>query len=444
MGGIGIEVTLVILLVLANGAFAMAEMAVVSARKARLRQRAEEGSKGAETALALVEKPENFLSTVQIGITLIGTMAGAFGGATIAAKLAVWLNQFPAIQPHSESISIFIVVLIISYMSLIFGELVPKSIALGRAEAIASMVAPPMQFLSKLGAPFVRILTFSTQLVLKILPMRQTKEAPVTEEEIKVLIAQGTEYGTFKEAEQEMLEGVFRLGDRKTVDLMRPRKRVEWLDVEDSWLVNEKKVIESPYSRFPVAEGDMDRFLGIVHAKDMLATLSTGKARDLRSIVTKPLFIPESAPALETLEHFQSSGQQMAIVVDEHGAIQGIITLTDLIRAIVGDILVPGQDHQPHIARREDGSWLVDGSTPISELEEDLDIRNELNPSQGYSTVGGLVFANLHRIPSPGDHFILHGWRFEVLDMDGNRVDKVLVGKLSEESFPNPDNNDIY
>jgi len=439
MSGIGLEITLVILLVLANGAFAMAEMAVVSARKARLRQKAEEGSKGAEAALLLLENPENFLSTVQIGITLIGTLAGAFGGATIAGKLAIYLNQFPVIQPYSESVSIFIVVLIISYLSLILGELVPKSIALGSAESIASLVAPPMQFLAKIGSPLVRTLTLSTKLVLKILPIRQSEISPVTEEEIKVLIAQGTEAGTFEESEQEMLEGVFRLGDRKTVDLMKPRKKVEWLDVEDPWLDNEKKVIASPYSRFPVAEGDLDRFLGMVHAKDLLSALSSGKSRDLRAIARKPLFVPESAPAMETLEHFQESGEQMAMVVDEHGSIQGIITLTDLIEAVVGDLRIPGQDRNPKITIREDGSWLVDGSMSANELIEKLDIRDLVN--QGYTTVGGLVLAQLHRIPETGDHFHIGEWRFEVVDMDGNRVDKVLVEKLSEES---PPNNDVY
>lgn len=434
MGNIGLEVALIVLLVLANGLFSMAEMAVVSSRKARLHQREQEGSRGAAVALQLAENPNDFLSTVQIGITMIGTLAGAFGGATIAEKYAIYLQQFPQLAPYSESIAITVVVLFIGYLSLVLGELVPKTIALSNPEAIASAVAQPMRWLARLGSPAVRLLTVSTRIVMKILSIKKSDEAPVTEEEIKVLIAQGTAHGTFDEAEQEMVEGVFRLGDRRVVELMKPRKRVVWLDVEDDWTVNQEKVSKSIYSRFPVAEGDLDRLVGIVHVKDLFIAARDTQAVNLRSLARKPLFLPESTPALQVLEQFQNTGDQLAIVIDEHDAVEGIVTLTDLVQAVVGDLRAPGEDARPQIVQREDGSWLVDGAVSISDLLERLDVEELPGEEDGFTTTGGYVFANLGRIPSAGDHFIVDDWRFEVVDMDGNRVDKVLISALPDRA----------
>jgi putative hemolysin len=430
MDSIGLQISLILLLVLANGLFAMAEMAVVSARKARLRQRSEEGSRGASVALELASNPHDFLSTVQVGITLIGTLAGAFGGATIAEEVDVYLQQFPQIAAHSETISITVVVLIISYLSLILGELVPKNLALSNAEGIASALAPPMRWLSKAGSPAVRFLTFSTKVVMKILPVKPSAEAPVTEEEIKVLVAQGAAHGTFEEAEREMVEGVFRLGDRRVVELMQPRRQVAWLDIQDDWEANREKVKRSAHSRFPVVEGDLDRALGIVHIKDLFSVVDSGGLPDLRAIARKPIVVPESTPALDLLERFHRSGEQMALIVDEHGGTQGIATLTDLMNAVVGDLRESGEEARPRIVKREDGSWLVDGSLPISDFVEELQVREIPGEDEGFATVGGLVLAHLHRIPSPGDHFNAGGWRFEVVDMDRNRIDKVLVTKL--------------
>ncbi len=432
MNHIGLEIALIVLLVVANGVFAMAEMAVVSSRKARLKQRSEEGSAGAAIALELADNPHDFLSTVQIGITMIGTLAGAFGGATIAEKLAAYLGRFPQAAEYAESLSITVVVVAISYLSLILGELVPKSVALGNPEKIAGVLAPPMKWLSKLGSPAVRFLSFSTRIVLKILPVRPNKEAPITEEEIKMMIAQGAEHGTFEEAEQEMVEGVFRLGDRRAAELMTPRGNVEWLDVEDSWEANREVIAESAYSRFPVVDGDLDRVIGVVHVKELFLSLQSGEPPELRKLARPALFVPELMPALDILERFQTSGEQMAVVVDEHGGVEGVATLTDLLEAVVGDLRQPGEALRERILRRDDGSWLVDGSLPISDLVEELDLDEDLVRRGGFNTVGGFILAHLRRIPSAGDSFVAGGWQFEVVDMDRNRIDKVLVTPMNE------------
>lgn len=309
----------------------------------------------------------------------------------------------------------------------------PKTIALSRPEAIASAVAQPMRWLARIGSPAVRLLTVSTRIVMRILLIKKPDEAPVTEEEIKVLIAQGAAHGTFEEAEQEMVEGVFRLGDRRVAELMKPRKRVVWLDVEDDWTAIQRKVSKSVYSRFPVAEGDLDRLIGVVHVKDLLGATHDTQPVNLRAIARRPLYVPESTPALQLLEQFQKTGDQLAVVIDEHGAVEGIVTLTDLVQAVVGDLRSPGEEARPQIVQREDGSWLVDGRLPVSDLLERLNVPELPGEEDGFTTVGGYVFANFGRIPSASDHFIVDDWRFEVVDMDGNRVDKVLISRIPGE-----------
>lgn len=431
MGNIGLEVSLILLLVVANGIFSMAEMAVVSSRKARLRQRAEEGSKGAAVALELAASPHDFLSTVQVGITMIGTLAGAFGGATIAEKLSVYLKQFPQVAAYSDSISITVVVLIITYLSLIIGELVPKNLALSNAEGIATALAPPMRWLSRVGSPAVSLLTFSTQVVMKLLPFRQSNEAPVTEDEIKVLIAQGTEHGTFEEAEQEMVEGVFRLGDRRVVDLMQPRGKVVCLDLMAPWEENREVIRHHTHSRFPVVDGDLDGVVGVVHVKELFMALDSGRPLDLRALATAPIIVPETTPALDVLERFQETGEQMALVVDEHGGIDGMVTLTDLMQAVVGDLRGPGEGVRSRISKMADGAWQVDGAMPISDVKEALEWRETPGEEDGFTTLGGLVLANLHRIPVAGDSFTIDGWKFEVAAMEGNRVDRVVITQVA-------------
>lgn len=429
------EIVLILVLVIANGVFSMAEMAVVSARKARLRQRADEGSHSARVALDLAERPDDFLSTVQVGITMIGTLAGAFGGATVADKLAAVLVRIPTIAPYAGTVALVVVVLMITYLSLILGELVPKNLALGNPEGIASALAPPMRWLSKAASPVVRFLSFSTRLVMKLLPVNRGTQAPVTEEEVKVLIAQGTEHGAFHEAEQEMVEGVFRLGDLKVIDLIRPRNKLTWLDVEDNWDVNARKISASPYSRFLVAEGGLDQLIGVVHVRDLFLASRTGAAIDLRVLARKPFFIPDTTPALNLLDQFQRSGEELAVVVDEHGGVEGIVTVADLTGAVVGDLGSPAKS-RPRIVQREDGSWLADGSMPIVDLLDRLELRELPGQGEDFTTLGGFVLARLHRIPQPGAHFTEGGLRFEVLDMDGNRVDKVLIQANEDATGP--------
>ena len=432
------EILFIILLILANGVFSMAEMAVVSSRRARLLRRSEQGSRGASVALELADHPQEFLSTVQVGITLISIFVGAYGGATIAGDLTRYLAQFPQTAGYSESIAMGAVVFMITYLSLILGELVPKNLALGHADAIASAVARPMRRLSRWASPVVRLLSLSTRGVIAVLPIKKGKAAPVTAEEIRILMMQGAEHGTFEEAEQEMVEGVFRLGERTVADLMKPRLRVVWLDIEDDWATNERKVVGSIYSRFPVAKGDLDCLIGVVHVKDLFAAAGRGEAVDMAAAARKPLFVPEATSALVALDSFQRSGDQLAVVVDEYGAVQGIVTLTDLMEAVVGDLYAPGEEAPPQVMKRDDRSWLADGSIPVRDLLDALGLEKLPGDKADSMTLGGLVLAYLNRIPSPGDSFTVDDWQFEVVDMDGNRVDKVLIVQLPSPEVAEP------
>lgn len=428
MSSIPIEVIAILLLIVANGVFALSEIAVVSARKARLQGRSEQGSKGAKTALELATEPSKFLSTVQIGITLIGTLAGAIGGATLAKELAKALDSIPVIAPHSQSVALGIVVLAISYLSLILGELVPKRLALSSPERFASAVAPAMRFLAHAASPAVRFLSCSTDLVLRLLPIGTPHEPSVTEEEIKVMIEEGTKVGEVDEAEQEMVEGVFKLGDRRVSELMTARPNVAWLDVNASPNDIQVLIQQSGHSRFPVSDGSLDRLLGYVDVKDLLNLYLGQKSFDVRACLRKAPFVPETIRALRALEIFQQQRSHMAFVVDEHGVFQGLVTLTDIVEAIVGDVPSQPKREEPHAVQREDGSWLVDGITPAYEFKELLGIRELPGEDEGeFTTVGGFVMARLSRVPQVGDHFDQDGRRYEVVDMDGNRVDKILV-----------------
>jgi putative hemolysin len=310
----------------------------------------------------------------------------------------------------------------------VIGELVPKRLALNDPERIAVAVAGLMRALSVLASPLVRLLSFSTDLILQLLGVRPSLEPPVTEEEIKVLLEQGTEAGVFEAAEQDLVESVFTLGDRRASALMTPRHEVAWLDVEDPPEVLEQKIVACPYSRFPVAQGSLDNVLGEVDAKDLLARSLAGEAFNLRALVRKPLYVPEIMPALKVLEVFKQSGTQMAMVLDEYGSIQGLVTLTDILEAIVGDIPSAEELAEPPVMQREDGSWLLDGMLPIDEFKELFQLGDLPGEEQGlYQTLAGFVMSQIGRIPAPADHFEWAGFRFEVMDMDGARVDKVLV-----------------
>ncbi len=440
MDSIIIQTFIILALIVANGFLAMAEIAVVSARKARLQQRAEEGDPGARIALELANSPGRFLSTIQIGITLVGILAGAFGGAIIAEQLAPQLNRMAWIAPHGSAVSLFIVVVAITYLSLIIGELVPKQIALNHAERISAAVAPFMRTLSWLGSPIVHLLSLSTQMVLRAFGIKPSAESSVTAEEIKLMIEQGTQEGVFEPSEQEMVERVFRLGDRTAAALMTPRPDVVWLDPSEPPEEIQKKITADSHTHYPVAEGQIDRIIGLVNSKDLLSQNLSCRPIDLRSVLRPALFIPESMSALDVLERLKKKRTHVAFVIDEHGGFQGLLTTSDILEAIVGDIPMPDETEEADIIRREDGSWLVDGKVQAEELKELLQV-NELpfEDEHLYQTLGGLVMAFLGRIPKSGDHFDWIGFRFEVMDMDGHRVDKVLIKSLIQEPPPLPE-----
>lgn len=427
-----LEIVLILLLILANGVLAMAEIAIVSVRKARLQRRAEAGDVNAQAALKLANEPSDFLSTVQIGITLVGILAGAFGGATVARTLADVFAEIPAIAPYSSTIALVLVVIAITYLSLVLGELAPKRLSLNNPERIAVAVARPMNLLARIMAPVVRLLSFSTDLVLRIFGVRLNLEPSVTEEEIRVLIEQGTEAGLFEEAEQDMVEGVFRLGDRRIGTIMTPRHEILWLDLEDPPEETRRKITESVHSRFPVARGDLDNIQGVVQAKKLLVYNLDEQKLDVEACLEDPVFVPESMPALKVMEVFRETGQQLVLVIDEFGGLQGLVTTTDILETIVGELPMVGEISEPEIIQREDGTWLLDGMLPVDEFKEFFRAAQLPGEEKGYyQTLGGFVMNYLGRIPKSGDHFEWNGLRFEIIDMDGFRVDKLLVVPVS-------------
>ncbi len=428
------EWAIILLLILANGLFAMSEIAVVSSRKARLKERADRGDRKAAAALDLARSPDAFLSTVQIGITLVGVLAGAFGGATVAEKIGERLEPYPRLAPYGEALGVGAVVLAITYLSLILGELVPKRIALNNPERIASLVASPMKALARLASPVVRLLTLSTSFVLRLLRVRPTAEAPVTEEEIKVLIEQGAEAGTFERAELDIVGRVFRLADRHVASVMTPRNEVIWIDLEQPGEERRRVLRECGRSQFPVARGTLDSVQGILRVKDWLRVEDRPPGDDL-SLLQPALFVPETADALDLLKLFQKSRQHIAVVLDEHGGTAGIVTLHDILEAIVGDLPPVDEESEPLLVMRGDGSWLVDGSLPVPDFKDALRLQDLPEEAEGhFHTVGGLVMSALRRIPRAGDAFETSGLRLEVVDMDGRRVDKVLVTRVASTS----------
>lgn len=425
------QVLVLALLVLANGVFAMSEFAVISARKTRLQQRSAAGHVGARMALRLAESSDQFLSAIQVGITVIGILAGAVSGASLAKSLALVLGQWGWLGRYAPSVSLVLVVSAITYVTLVLGELAPKRIALNNPEKIASLLAPPMQLFSFMTRPIVRFLSFSTNAALRLLGVRPSVEPSITEDEIRAMLEQGTVEGVIKEVEQDMVESVFRLNDRLVSALMTPRPDVAWLDLDDPDDELCRKIVESPYSRFPVAESDLENVLGEVRAKDLLVHVLAGKPFDLRAVLRPPLYVPEIMPALAVLESFKQSGTQMALVIDEYGSLQGIVTLTDILEAIVGDIPSFEGQEEPTAVQRADGSWLVDGMLSVDNFKEIFSFEAMPFEEQGlYQTVAGFVVMQLGQVPSPTDSFQWRGLRFEVLDMDGPRVDKVLVTPL--------------
>jgi putative hemolysin len=420
-----VELVLIIFLIIGNGIFAMTEIAVVSSRKARLRVRSEEGDRGARVALELAEKPDDFLSTVQIGITLVGILAGVFGGATLAEELGMYFNSSEWIAPHGETLGLVLVVLAITYLSLVIGELVPKRIALTNPEGIAAAMSPFMRGLSRLARPAVWLLTLSSTMVVRALRIRKTQGPSVTEEELTSMLELGRRTGEFHPAEEEMIKGVFALGDRTASAIMTPRHEVVWLDLNRPVSELQDLIVKSGLSRFPVAEGSLDQFVGVIEIKDLIGACFTGNSIDLRAAIREPLVFPETTSALQILHDFQLRRAEIGIVVDEYGGFEGVVTVADLATRVLG----LDEDEQEMI-QREDGSWLVDGMMNFADFSGAIRLRNV--DAEEYDTVAGFVLSFLRRLPRVADRFETGGFRFEIVDMDGRRVDKVLVSKLPE------------
>ncbi len=425
---VALDIILLFILFLLNGVFAMSELAIASARKTRLQQWAEEGDERAAVALRLAEHPNRFLATVQIGITLIGIVTGFYGGATLSEPVARYLARVPAIAPYSQSIAVVLVVGLVTYLSLLIGELVPKRLALQNPERIAMAIAQPMNVLSRVAAPLVTFLGASSELILRLLGVRHAGDPPITEEEIEILLQEGAAAGVFAPAEHEMVEGIFDLGDREARELMTPRYRLVALDVDDPLDESFRKMAASPHQVFPVYEGDLDRLLGMAPVKSLWAASLSGDPIDLRALTEPALIVPESMPALEVLQRFRDRASNAAMVVDEYGGVQGLISLHDLMEAITGDLAV-SQERSGEVVRRDDGSWLLDGALPVHEVRDVLEIDDPLPGEENgdYETLGGFLMSRLERIPDVGDTTDWSGHRFEVVDMDGRRVDRVLV-----------------
>lgn len=424
------EIAVIVFLVLLNGWFAMSELAIVSSRRARLAAKAADGNKGAQVAMELAENPARFLSSVQIGITLVGILAGAYSGATLAAKLAAWLAvEIPMFASISEAIAIAIVVGAITYASLIVGELVPKQIALANREGVAAWVARPMAAVARVTSPLLWVLERSSRFILALLGIRKSSEDIVTEEEVKAMIAEGTKTGVFEPQEKELISGVMRFGDRKIRGVMTPHHEVVSIDL--AWDADRivRTLRECHHSRFPVYRDDQNDIVGVVQAKDLLDLVLDGKPIDAASVVKPVEVVPDNAPALQVLDILKRSPIHMALVVDEYGSVEGIVTAADILSAIAGSFYEHGQNDEGAIIRRDDGSWLVDGDIAIDVAAERLGCRAMIDDDGDYSTVAGFILARSRRIPAAGDHFEWEGWRFEVVDMDGRRIDKVLLSR---------------
>jgi putative hemolysin len=435
MTNIAFELIVIALLIIANGLFAMSELALVAARKSRLQDWAEKGNTRAKSALELAENPNQFFSTVQIGITLVGILAGAFGGRTLASELSTYVARIPALQPYSQPIALGIVVIGITYLSVVVGELVPKRIALSHAESIATSMAGPMRLLSAISSPVVRLLTASTDGIFRLLGSRTPQEPPVTEEEIRRLIQQGTAAGVFETSEQDMIEAVIELGDKSARALMTPRTQIVWLDESDSVDKISSKIAESGHSRFPVARDSLDNIVGVTQAKDLLANALTGKPIDLPASLQPPVLVPRTLTALQVLDHIKRSGSHLVLVVDEYGGIEGLLTHHDVLEAIAGDMPFGETGTRSKAAQRADGSWLLDGMIPVDDFKEIFDLDSLPGEKHdAYQTLGGFIFTRMGRVPTVSEYFEWNDLRFEIVDMDGKRIDKVLVSRVQKDA----------
>lgn len=432
------EILILALLILINGAFAMSEIALVAARRGRLARLAEDGDSAAAVAIELGAEPTKFLSTVQIGITSIGILNGIVGESALAAPFALWLQGAGLEQRTSEIGATALVVIVITYFSIVAGELVPKRIAQLNPERIARLVARPMRALALITRPFVQLLSLSTSFVLRLAGHQDLGAALITEEEIHALLDEGSQAGVIEKAEHQMVRNVFRLDERQIGSLMVPRADILWLDADRSLEENLKRIAESDHSRFPVCRGGLGDILGIISAKQIVRQSLRGEPLDIEREVVPPTYVPESLSGMELLDHFRVSRTQMAFVVDEYGEIQGLVTLQDVLEAVTGEF-EPWDQEEAWAVQREDGSWLLDGMIPIPELKDRLGLKTVPEEDRStYHTLSGLMMWLLGRVPHTGDIGVWERWRLEVVDLDGRRIDKVLATPIPESEAEPP------
>lgn len=429
------DIALLLFLILLNGLFAMSEIAVVSSRKARLQRLADDGSPGAHSALSLHAEPSNFLSTIQVGITTIGILSGAIGEAALADPFAAWLSGFPLVEPYAKVIALTIVVAGLTYFAVVVGELVPKRLALMAPEGIASLISRPMIWLARSTRPLVWLLSASSSLLLRLTGVRQKEEPPVTDDEIKVLMEQGAEAGVFHESEQAIVSNVLRLDEQRIESIMTPRKDIYALDLNEPDAEIRRCISESPYTRIVVCRDGLDHIVGVLRTSDLLKAALDSAPLDVEHSLRPPLYVPAGVSTTQLLENFRKARLQSALIVDEYGELQGLVTLTDVLTSIVGELPSEDVNEEQDVVVREDGSWLMDGGVAVERFKSVLEIDEELpgEEENAFNTLGGFLMHMLGRIPAVADHFEWGGCRFEVMDMDKNRVDKVLIACVRPE-----------
>jgi len=433
MGGFAMDLALLLFLILLNGVFAMSEIAVVSSRKARLQRLADDGSPGAHSALALHSEPAHFLSTIQVGITSVGILSGAIGETALADPLTEWLKEYTLFDPYARPIALTVVVVGLTYFSVVIGELVPKRLGLMAPEGVASLVARPMDMLSRITRPLVWLLSESSGLIVRLLGARRKDEPPVTDDEINVLMEQGAEAGIFHESEQEIVSNVLRLDDLRVGAIMTHRSDMFLLDLDEPEAEIRRRLADCPYERIVVCRDGLEHIVGILRTADLLKAALHGAPLDIENHLATPLYVPESVTATQLMENFRRARTHLALIVDEYGELEGLATLTDVLIAIVGEVPSSDAPEDRDVVQREDGSWLIDGSVAVERLKSVLEIDSDLpgEEENAYNTLGGFVMHMLERMPAVADRFDCQDWRFEVVDMDKNRVDKVLVTRIA-------------
>ncbi len=435
------DILIILGLILVNGVFAMSEIAIVSSKRIRLQRLSENGSRGAQAALDLSDSPSRFLSTIQVGITLIGIFNGAFGEASLVEQLTPSLQSLPLVGAYAREFALGIVVVGITFASLILGELVPKRIAMQYPETVASLIAAPMQWLSRLMGPFVRILTVTTEFVLRVLGLHHKKDDAVTEEEIAGYLREGTDAGLFEKTEHDIVSRALRLDDQRVAALMTPRMDVHFIDLEDPLEENLIKIADSSYNRFPVCKGDLSHIVGVIHAGSLFEQTIRGQTVDISSVLQPPLFVPETISAMQLLETLKKNRAELALVIDEYGEIEGIVTLSDVLGALVGDVSIIDQNHEADAVQREDGSWLIDAGISFDRFREllETDVHFPEESAGAYHTLAGFVMTWLGHIPKISDYFEWEGYRIEVVDMDRNRIDRLLITRIEPDATVSPD-----